>query len=145
MKITAKIVYGLQFLIHVAEEGDTSYVQIRDVVRKESISEKYLESIAGQLKSSGLLSVKRGAYGGYKLSKLATKVSLKEIFDTLEGLELVPDVIQNPTATETVAVKAIRELVFLFQEEVIKILSDKTLDDIVALKKKHAQFDDYQI
>ena len=130
MKITARIVYGLQFLIHVAEEGSINYVQIRDVVKKESISEKYLES---------------SAYGGYKLSKDASRIFLREIFDTLEGLELIPDNLQKPLTSDTVAVKAIRELIFLFQEEVVQILSGKTLQDILEMKRKHASFDDYQI
>lgn len=145
MKITARIVYGIQFLIHVAEEGDAGYVQIKDVVKKEAISEKYLESIAGQLKSAGILNVKRGAYGGYKLSKPAEEVTLKEIFNSLEGLELVPDAIQKILPTETSAVKAIRAVVLEFQENIVNLLAAQNLADILKLKRKHSSIDDYQI
>lgn len=145
MKITARIVYGLQFLIQVAEEGETNYVQIRDVVRKESISEKYLESIVSQLKSAGLLSVKRGAYGGYKLLKPAGEIQLREIFDSLEGLDLVPDNLLGESLNKTDALKAIGDVVVEFQQQVISILSEKTLADIVKQKRGYSSYDDYQI
>ena len=60
MRVSTKIIYGLQFLMHLSEIHGNEVLQVKDVVRKEGISEKYLENIISQLKSAGLLIVKRG-------------------------------------------------------------------------------------
>lgn len=85
MKISLKTRYGLRFMMNLALNSKKQYLQLCDIARRENISEKYLERIVSQLKSAGLVDVKRGAVGGYKLSRAMDRISMKDIIDVLEG------------------------------------------------------------
>jgi Rrf2 family protein len=86
MKFSTRTRYGLRFLVYLALRRDAGgYVQLKQVAEDEGISMKYLEQIARLLKRTGLLTVSRGAYGGYSLSRPPDDITLKEVFIGLEG------------------------------------------------------------
>lgn len=119
-------------MIRVAIDGAAdNWVQLKEIVEKEKISEKYLESIVSRLKNSGLLTVKRGALGGYKLAYPAASISLKQIVATIEGSDLAKDIEQAPEEMNTLirqtALHAIKEVDDRFN----LILSGMTLEDLV--------------
>lgn len=91
MKISSKTTYGLRFLLNLALSYEQDYIRLKDVATQENISEKYLESIVAAIKPIGLVEVKRGSRGGYKLSKPPSKIFLKEIVEVLDGELVVPE------------------------------------------------------
>lgn len=130
MKVSSKTIYGLQFLVRLALEGANKWVQVKEIVEKERISEKYLESIVSRIRNSGLLQVKRGAHGGYKLAYPANQITLKQILGILEGADLSRD-IENPssemdTIIRQVSVNAIKKIDRQFNT----LLSNITLEDL---------------
>ncbi len=66
MKISKKIQYGLRALVYLANNGFSS---IRKISEAEKIPYYYLEKIFANLENSGLVKSKKGALGGYSLSK----------------------------------------------------------------------------
>ena len=68
MMISTKGRYALRFLTDVARNQGDGYVALRDVARRQEISEKYLESIIKLLVKARLLSGVRGKGGGYQLT-----------------------------------------------------------------------------
>ncbi len=130
MKVSSKTVYGLQFLIRLAIDGTGKWLQLKEIVEKESISEKYLESIVSRLKNSGLLQVKRGAHGGYKLAFPANQITLKQIMGIIEGTELAQD-LENAssemnTIVRQVSVGAIKKV----DDQLNTLLKNTTLEDL---------------
>lgn len=85
MKISTKLQYGLRFLMYLASANPKENVRLSDVAHSQNIPEKYLENIASIIKSGGYLDVKRGAYGGYRLSKKPEEINLKELFIALDN------------------------------------------------------------
>lgn len=130
MKVSSKTIYGLQFLVRITMEGTNRWVQLKEIVEKEQISEKYLESIVSRLKNSGLLQVKRGAHGGYKLAMPANQVTLKHVLNILEGADLARDVEnasgEMDTVVRQVSVGAIKKIDRQFNT----LLSNVTLEDL---------------
>jgi Rrf2 family protein len=86
MKFSTRTRYGLRFLVYLAmkQTGD-DFIQLKQVADDERISMKYLEQIVRLLKRSGLLTVTRGAYGGYSLSRPPEEIGMREVFISLEG------------------------------------------------------------
>jgi Rrf2 family transcriptional regulator, cysteine metabolism repressor len=84
MRITQKTIYALQFLIYLRLYSSTRYVQVKEVSEHQNISEKYLEAIVARLKNDNLVTVKRGAHGGYMLSEKGQKATLKDVTDSVE-------------------------------------------------------------
>ena len=67
MMISTRGRYALRFLIDIAEHQDQGYVPLRDVARRQEISDKYLESIVKTLVRGQVLDALRGKGGGYRL------------------------------------------------------------------------------
>lgn len=69
MLISTKGRYALRVMVDLAEHQADGYIPLKDIARRQDISEKYLESIIKLLVKDKLLSGLRGKGGGYKLTK----------------------------------------------------------------------------
>lgn len=89
MKISTKGRYALRLMLDIALTGGEEPVSLRDVARRQDISDKYLEQIITPLARAGLVRSVRGAGGGYLLTKAPEEYTVGEILRVLEG-SLVP-------------------------------------------------------
>ncbi len=85
MKISTKGRYALRLMVDLAVEGRGGPVALRDVARRQDISEKYLEQLVAPLTRAGLLKSVRGAAGGYLLTRAPEEYTAGEILRTQEG------------------------------------------------------------
>lgn len=131
MKLSTRTIYGLQFMIVLGSEYGNRIVQIREVAKKENISEKYLEQIVPVLKSVGLIRAVRGAYGGYTLLKKPLSITLKEIVESLEGSILSYENIlwSEKKGERSVTIETLKKL----ESYISDFLSKITLGDLVDL------------
>ena len=72
--ISTKGRYALRVLIDLAEQDTTTYVPLKEIAKRQGISEKYLQQIVKILVGKGLLTGISGKGGGYRLT-----ASLKNI------------------------------------------------------------------
>lgn len=82
MKFSNKIKYGLQFLLFISVDAEP-HTDIQRAALSCDISHKFLETIAVDLKKQGLVIVKRGAGGGYKLAKKVDEITLADVVRAL--------------------------------------------------------------
>ncbi len=85
MKVSTKGRYALRLMIDLAEHGRGDFIPLKEVSARQGVSVKYLEQIVNQLSRAGLLQSVRGAQGGYRLAKSATKYTAGEILRVTEG------------------------------------------------------------
>ena len=85
MKISTKGRYGIRLMLDLAIHQSQRHVPLKDIARRQVISEKYLEQIVMQLTRAGLVRSARGAQGGYALMRPASSTSVGEILRVLEG------------------------------------------------------------
>lgn len=85
MKLSTKGRYGLRALIDLAMYSEKEAVSISSISARQGISESYLEQLVRRLRKSGLVVSIRGAQGGYRLAKEASKISVGDILRSLEG------------------------------------------------------------
>ena len=71
MKISTKGRYALRLMIDLAENSTGEPVSLKDVAKRQGISDKYLEQIISILNKAGFVKSIRGAQGGYLLRKPA--------------------------------------------------------------------------
>lgn len=83
MNITSKGRYALRIMIDLAQNSE-GYVSLKAVADRQSISMKYLEMIAGNLKKYVLIESTRGKDGGYKLTKQPADYTVLEILKCVE-------------------------------------------------------------
>lgn len=85
MMISTKGRYALRLLVDVAENQREGYIRLRDVARRQGISEKYLEIIVRTLVQEDYLTGVRGKGGGYRLSRDPEDCNIRQVLEAAEG------------------------------------------------------------
>ena len=89
MLISTKGRYALRVMVDMAEHRSEGYLPLKEVARRQEISEKYLESIIKVLVQNDLLVGLRGKGGGYRLVRDPEEYTVGAILRLTEG-ELAP-------------------------------------------------------
>ena len=85
MKISAKGRYAVQVMVDLAMHDNGECIKVKDIARRQGISEKYLEQIIGLLNKAGYVHSIRGAQGGYRLTKDPKEYTVGMILRQTEG------------------------------------------------------------
>lgn len=89
MKISTRGRYALRLMLDLAVYNTGEPVSLKDIARRQEISEKYLEQIISLLNKAGFVRSIRGAQGGYMLSKAPAWYTVGRILRLTEG-DLAP-------------------------------------------------------
>ena len=85
MKLSKKSEYACLALIDLSEHYSQGMVKIDGICKRKDIPKKNLEQIYLLLKGAGYVKSKRGASGGYKLSRPPEDISIAEIVRLMDG------------------------------------------------------------
>lgn len=85
MIVSTKGRYALRVMIDLAEHQRDEYIPLKEIAKRQDISEKYLESILKTLVQNHLLSGLRGKGGGYRLTKSPEEYTIGSILRLTEG------------------------------------------------------------
>src|ERR1700760_1718352 len=85
MNISVKGEYALQAIFDLAANSRSQPVKIADIARRQQIPQKFLELILASLKQGGFVESRRGAEGGYLLSRRADSITVGEVIRFVEG------------------------------------------------------------
>ncbi len=85
MKLSTKGRYAVRAMLALALDQNGDPLTLREIARKEGISEKYLEQIFLKLKKAGLIRTVRGVNGGYLLGKKSKEITIMDILEGVEG------------------------------------------------------------
>ncbi|MBN1902858.1 Rrf2 family transcriptional regulator [Candidatus Sumerlaeota bacterium] len=96
MKLSTRGRYAARLMLDMSKHYGKGPVLLKDIARRQNISEKYLGQIIIPLKNAGLVHSTRGAHGGYTLSRKPQEITLKEVLETVEGDLSVVECAHNP-------------------------------------------------
>ncbi len=85
MKISTKGRYALMLMMDLATYNTGEPVRLKDVAKRQQISEKYLEQIISVLNKAGFVKSIRGPQGGYMLKNAPEKYTVGMILRQTEG------------------------------------------------------------
>lgn len=85
MKISTKGRYALRLMIDLATNDEGNPIRIKDVAKRQNISDKYLEQIISVLNKAGFVKSVRGPQGGYILKKKPEEYTVGMILRLTEG------------------------------------------------------------
>src|SRR5689334_17765944 len=91
VELSCKSEYALLALLEMAthyESGEP--MQIRQIAAQQNIPDRYLEQLLATLRRAGIVKSQRGSKGGYLLSREPWKITLLQILECLEGLDVRP-------------------------------------------------------
>lgn len=72
-------------VLDIAVHGREGPVQMRDIARRQNISQKYLEKIIRTLKQAGIIESVRGPKGGHCLARPPERITVGDVVRVLEG------------------------------------------------------------
>jgi Rrf2 family cysteine metabolism transcriptional repressor len=85
MNISVKGEYALQAIFDLASNPGPEPVKIAEIARRQKIPQKFLELILASLKQGGFVESRRGAEGGYLLSRRAELITVGDVLRFIEG------------------------------------------------------------
>jgi Rrf2 family protein len=86
MKISVKVDYACRVMAELARiESSGELAQIDHLARTEAVPANFLAQILGKLRTSGLITSRRGNLGGYRLARPPEEISLHDIMLAVEG------------------------------------------------------------
>lgn len=85
MLLSQKCQYALRAIFEVAKRSGQGPVKIEVIAKSQAIPPRFLAAILNQLKTGGFVMSKRGAEGGYFLSRSPDSLSAGEIIRFIEG------------------------------------------------------------
>lgn len=135
IKLSTKTRYGLRVMFDLAQHSGDKPISLSVIAKRQRLPLNYLEQIMLKLRNADLVISVRGAHGGYKLNGKLNEITVKNIFDILEGpISLVDCLIDEPCEITNYCVTRLiyQELTDKFNE----ITSNITLQDMLDDKKK---------
>lgn len=114
-------------------------VLLREISQREDISEKYLWHLINPLKSAGLIHATRGAHGGYELAKAPSEITVKDIFEVVEGPVCLVDCVETPATCKRSNFCIARDLWGEASRVLAETLAKTTLASLVERQKDKRQ------
>ena len=85
MRLSTQSRYGVRAIFDIAYHSEGLDTQVKDIYRRQGISQRYLEQIFPKLKKAGIVGSKRGPKGGYFLNKKPEDITIGEVIRITEG------------------------------------------------------------
>lgn len=141
MKISTKGRYALRLMIDIAMHSAAEPVRIKDIAKRQDVSEKYLEQIIAVLNKAGYVKSIRGPKGGYLLTKQPAEYTAGMILRLTEG-SLAPvsclEFEENDCPRQDQC--ATLELWKRLDQAIKDVVDSVTLEDLVEWQKGKADF-----
>ena len=85
MRISAKGEYAIKAILDLAVHHGHGLIPIQEIAARQHIPPRYLEQVLLALKREGLLTSKRGASGGYHLTRTPEEITVGAVLRAVEG------------------------------------------------------------
>ncbi|MGA0040758.1 MAG: RrF2 family transcriptional regulator [Pirellulales bacterium] len=86
MRLSAKTEYASLAMLELARrQDDEQPARLREIAEAQGVPSRFLVHILLQLKAAGLVTSTRGAFGGYRLARDASSITLADIHDVFDG------------------------------------------------------------
>ena len=133
MKFSTREQYGLRAMAELARYYGQDPVSLSDVADAEGLSLSYLEQVVAPLRKAGLLESRRGAYGGYTLTRDPVDITTGDVIRALEGtIVTVPCLVENAkTPCDREGMCATRNVWVEVRQKLVETLDSITLADLV--------------
>ncbi len=131
MKISTRGRYALRLMLDLANNQTGEPVKLKDVARRQGISEKYLEQIIAVLNKGGLVRSIRGAQGGYLIARDPSEYTVGMILRLTEGSLTPVECLESDTCCERETDCVTRILWKKVADAVSQVIDSTTLQDLL--------------
>lgn len=137
MQLSRRADYGMRIVLDLATLSEGERVPSREVARRQFIPLPFFSKIVAQLAAAGLVETQRGVQGGIRLAYPASKISMKDVIEALEGPIVLTRCLIYPEECPLQFTCAIHDIWQDIQTQITTMLGETTFDEL--LKQQQAK------
>lgn len=96
MRIKNEIEYVMRILLYLTKYGEDRIVSSNEVSEAEDIPHLFSLRILKKLEKAGLVTIYKGAKGGYKLTRSGSEITLRDAVESIEPIICIKDCVNSP-------------------------------------------------
>ncbi|MCD6413857.1 MAG: Rrf2 family transcriptional regulator [Elusimicrobia bacterium] len=139
MKLSTRARYGTRAMLELALLSKGNPVMLKEIAKRQGISERYLEQILIAFITAGLVKSVRGKQGGFFLTKNPSEIRLSDIVKAAEGDISLIDCIGDPKVCRRTGVCVARGIWEKLRKAMLRVLNSVTLQDMVEMHRKKVE------
>ena len=144
MQITRASDYAVRVMIHLSSVPGGSTLQQSTLAEATDVPPNFLSKVLQRLVRSGLVRSQRGSGGGFALSVPASRVSLLEVVQAMEGpIRLNLCLIDGPTCNRKSWCPA-HQVWVETQEAVVRILGAASMERLAAQARSESPYREHE-
>lgn len=125
-------------MLDLADYYGDSPVFLKDIAKRQDISEKYLSLIVIPLRGAGLIQSIRGAHGGYRLSRSPAEITILDVLAAVDGEICLVDCVKDAKRCSRVSTCPTRDIWGMLGQKISETLQSFTLADLVRMRRAKA-------
>jgi Rrf2 family protein len=140
VELSCKSEYAILALLEMAthyQNGEP--MQIRQIANQQNIPDRYLEQLLATLRRGGIIKSQRGSKGGYLLAREPRKITVLDILECLEGLDI--KIAEDNTNSKTADSGIIDEIWQEARQAANLVLEKYSLEDLCEKRTLRRQLD----
>ena len=130
MKLSTRMRYGTRAMLELALRYKSGPISTKEIAECQEISPKYLEHSMATLRNAELVRSIRGAKGGHILARPPDRITLRHVFDALEGTKGFVDCTSDPQTCDRADICVTQEVWRQMHEASMSILDSITFEDL---------------
>jgi Rrf2 family transcriptional regulator, cysteine metabolism repressor len=139
MKVSTRGEYGVRAMVALAKHYGDGPVSIAAVAKESSVPYAYLEQLIMPLRKAGLVESKRGAQGGYQLTRSPELIGVGVVYRVMEGPVAPMDCVSEDPADQTCPLIEgceTRPVWLRVRDSIVDALDSMTLADLLRQPKE---------
>jgi Rrf2 family iron-sulfur cluster assembly transcriptional regulator len=85
MQLTRAADYGVRVMIHLAGQASEKRISLTALAEATGAPDSFLSKVLQALGHAGLISSHRGQAGGFEISQLGRKASMRDVIEAIDG------------------------------------------------------------
>ena len=131
MKFTRATEYAIRTVLYIAAQEGREVVGRREICREMGVPYPFLGKISQLLARAGLLEIRQGVHGGYKLVRGAGRTTLLAVVEAIEGELFLSDCVERPGTCDRSVRCPVHRSWTRVRERLRRMLAQVRFDDLV--------------
>lgn len=139
MKVSTRGEYGVRAMVTLASHYGSGPMSIAAMARESSVPYSYLEQLIAPLRKAGLVESRRGAQGGYLLTRSPENVRVGDVYRVMEGPVAPMDCVSEDESEQTCPLIdgcQTRPVWLKVRDSIVEAIDSMTLADLITDKSK---------
>lgn len=131
LQLTKDGEYAIRAILYLASQPEEKLILVNEISEAQDVPRSYLSKIMQQLTKSGIVRSRRGAKGGFRLSRPASLITLREVIEAIEGPIYLNICLVKKGECPRDQICPVHGIWKEAQKKLIEVLDSKTLKELV--------------